>query len=209
MLNRVVRWSPGIGFKAVFVATAVYGYKRFKEIWYGLVMGVSMWMIDAAMHTSVHRQFTWNGFAKELIATDSSQLLFRGLFVTVSTALGISLWRSNRRKSQVDNLRASVDSLYREISSPLLLIVGYSQMLTLREGWPVSREAVEIVDEIQINARKIDDVIKRLPPPAAGLEEAIFDTRLAYHAREIIPEHYVMSSVGPDARSNDISARRV
>ena len=58
-------------------------------------MGVSMWMLDSVMHTSLHRQFNWSGFGKEIIATDSAQLLFRTLFVIVSSAFGISMWRSN------------------------------------------------------------------------------------------------------------------
>ena len=207
MLYRVLRWSLGSKFRAVAVAAAIDGSKRYKEIWYGLAIGVSMWMLDAAMHASLHGQFNWSGFAKEIIASDSAQLLFRALFVIVSTAFGISLWRSSQRKSQVHDLRASTDSLYREISSPLLLIVGYSQMLSLKEGWPVGREAIEIVGEIQFNARKVSEVIKRIPPPGTPIEEVAFDKPGPARVRESVPEDYGLSSVRATALSNNKSAR--
>lgn len=149
-------------------------FGRYKEIWCGIAIGVSTWMLDAMMHASLHGRFTWRGLTSEIIASDGAQLLFRALFVVVAVAFGVSLWRSNKRKYQMHDLRAAVDSLYRQIANPLLLIVGYSQMLSLKEGWPVGREAVDILKEIQLNARKIDEVIKHLPPPGSPLpEEAI------------------------------------
>jgi hypothetical protein len=207
MLYRVVRWSLGSRFMAFTVSTVINGFKHYKEIWYGLAMGVSMWTLDAAMHASLHGQFNWSGFTKEIIASDSALLLFRALFVIVSTALGISLWRSNRRKSQVQDLRASADSLYREIAGPLLLIVGYSQMLSLKEGWPVGREAVEIVGEIQINARKVSEVIKRIPPPGTPLEEMALDKPGEGRVLESVAGGYKLSSVRASALSNNQSAR--
>ena len=192
---------------AVTVITVINGSKRYKEIWYGLAMGVSMWTLDAAMHASLHGQFNWRSFTKEIIASDSALLLFRALFVIVSTALGISLWRSNQRKSEVHDLRASADSLYREIASPLLLIVGYSQMLSLMEGWPVGREAVEIVGEIQINAQKVSEAIKRISPPGTPIEEVSFEKPVSTHVRGSHAEDYELSSVRATALSNNKSAR--
>ena len=174
MLNRVEQRSLDNRFKAVTGAKVFSGSKRYKEIWYGVAIGASIWMLDAAMHASLHRQFNWSGFAKEIIASDSAQLLFRALFVLVSTAFGISMWRSNQRKSRIQDLNGAFDSLYRRIANPLVLIVGYSQMLSLKEGWPVGREAIEIVDEIQFNARRINEVIKRLPPPGMPVEKDEF-----------------------------------
>lgn len=174
MLHRVKRRTLDSRFMAVTVATVSSGFKLYKEIWYGVAIGASIWMLDSAMHASLHRQFNWSGFAKEIIATDSAQLLFRMLFVIVSTAFGISMWRSNQRKSRIQDLNDAFDSLYRRIANPLVLIVGYSQMLSLKEGWPVGREAVEVVDEIQFNARRVNEVIKRLPPPGMPVEDDEF-----------------------------------
>lgn len=187
MLNRVVQRSLDNRLLAV---TVISSSKRYKEIWYGVAVGASIWMLDSAMHASLHRQFNWSGFAKEIVATDSAQLLFRTLFVIFATAFGISMWQSNQRKSRIRDLNDAFDSLYRRIGNPLVLIVGYSQMLSLKEGWPVGRQAVEIVDEIQFNARRINEVIKRLPPPGMPVEEEGFAhfglSRLSQPARAYI-----------------------
>lgn len=209
MLYRVVRRALGGGIMAVTVTAMIDGSKRYKEIWCGLAMGFSMWTLDAAMHAGLHGQFNLRSFTKELIASDSALLLFRALFVIVSTALGISLWRSNRRKCEVRELRASADSLYREIASPLLLIVGYSQMLSLKDGWPVGREAIEIVGEIQINAQKVSEAMKRVPPPGSPIEEVSFDKPGSTRFRGSHAEDYEPSSVRASALFNNKSARGV
>jgi hypothetical protein len=154
---------------AVTIARVINPLKRYKEIWYGIAIGVTLWMLDASTHTSFHEEFNWSGFANGIIAGNGEQLLRRALVVTISTAFGISLWRSNQRKSQIQAIHAAVDSVYRDIANPMVLIVGYSQMLSLKEGWPVGREAIEIVDEIQINARRISEVIRTLPAPGTPI----------------------------------------
>ncbi len=147
---------------------------RHKEIWYGVAIGLSSWALDAMMHASLHRPITWKAFAKELISSDSAQLLFRVLFVIVASAFGFSLWRSNRRKSKVQEIQNTVDSFYRQIANPLVLVVGYSQMLSLRRGCPVGRETLEIIQQIHLNAQKINDAIKNLPPPGMPVAEDLF-----------------------------------
>lgn len=147
---------------------------RYKEIWYGIAIGLSIWALDAMMHASLHRRITWNGFTRELISSDSAQLLFRVLFVIVASAFGFSLWRSNRRRSQVQEIQNSVDSFYRQIANPLLLVVGYSQMLSLRRGCPVGSETLEIIQQIHLNAQKVNDAIKNLPPPGMPVAEDLF-----------------------------------
>ncbi len=147
---------------------------RHKEIWYGVTIGLCSWALDAMMHASLHRPMTWRGFMRELVSSDSAQLLFRVLFVILASAFGFSLWRNNMRKSQVQEIRNSVDSFYRQIANPLLLITGYSQMLSLRWGCPVGRETLEIIRQIHLNAEKINEAIKNLPPPGMPVAEDLF-----------------------------------
>ena len=170
MVNRIRQW-PINNSRVAIVTRLIRVLGIYKEIWYGAAVGVSIWMLDAVMHASQRGNQNWGTFKSEIIASDSAQLLFRALFVAVAVAFGVSLWRSNRRRRQVDDLHAAIDSLYQQIANPLLLIVGYCQMLSLKQGWPVRREAVEIVDEIHLNARRISEMIKRLPPPGAPIQE--------------------------------------
>lgn len=170
MVNRIRQRSLNNS-RVVVVTRLTRALRTHKEICYGVAIGVSIWTVDAVMHASQRGHLSWGEFTRELIASDRAQLLFRALFVAVAVAFGLSLWLSNRRRRQVDDLREAVDSLYRQIGNPLLLIVGYCQMLSLRQGWPVGREAVEIVDEIHLNARRISEMIKQLPPPGAPIQE--------------------------------------
>jgi hypothetical protein len=138
---------------------------RYKEIWYGVAIGISTWMLDAMMHVIQRGPISWSAFTNEAIASDSAGLLFRIFFVVVSTALGVSLWRSNRHRCELRELQGLFGAFHRQVVNPVLLIVGYSRMLTLKEGWPVGRESVEMINEIQINAQKINNALKCLPVP--------------------------------------------
>lgn len=179
MVNRIHQLSL-INRLVVIVSKLVRVLRGYKEICYGVAIGLSMWILDTLMHAIQRSRWSWGEFIRELVASDGAQLLFRVLFVAVAVAFGFSLWRSNRRKRQIDNLRLAVDSLYGQIANPLLLIVGYCQMLSLKQGWPVERVTIEIVNEIHCNARQISEVIKRLPPPGAMIyEETLSQTEVA------------------------------
>lgn len=143
---------------------------RYKEIWYGAAIGISTWMLDAMMHAIQRGPISWSTFTKEAISSEGTGLLFRIFFVVVSTALGVSLWRSNRDRCELRELQGLFGAFHRQVVNPVVLIIGYSRMLTLREGWPVGREAVEMVNEIQINAQKINNALKCLPAPLEPAE---------------------------------------
>ncbi|MEW6734399.1 MAG: hypothetical protein AB1489_23940 [Acidobacteriota bacterium] len=144
---------------------------HYKEVWYGIAIGISMWVLDALMHASMHGRLSWHSFINEFSLNDITQLFFRSLFVIVATAFGFTLWRSNQRKCQVNDLQEVINSLHSQVVSPLLLIVGYTRLLSVKEGWPVSREEIEMIREIQLNAEKINRAIKALPPPGIPLEQ--------------------------------------
>lgn len=142
---------------------------RYKEIWYGALIGLSTLALDAMMHASMHGQLNFKSFITELFLLDITQLFFRSLFVVISVAFGYALWRSNQHRNQVQDLQLGVETLHRQIMNPLVLIIGYSQLLSLKEGWPVSKENIELVDAIRSNAEKINGLIKQLPPPGQNL----------------------------------------
>jgi hypothetical protein len=144
---------------------------RYKEIWYGIAMGLSMWVLDAMMHTSMHGELSSRALIREIFIVDATQIFFRTLFVIVSIAFGVVLWRSNQRRHQLQDMQAAIDAFQRQTINPLLLIVGYSRLLSLKEGWPISREQVEMIREIQINVEKVNEVINQLPPPGTPLIE--------------------------------------
>ena len=144
--------------------------RKYKEIWYGVATGASFWSLDAFMNARLQDQFGLSSFFREAISHSGGQFLFRLFFVIIATAFGYSFWRGNQRKQHAENLQLTIDELHRNIASPLMLITRYSQMLSLREGWPVTREAIEAVRAIQVNAQKVTGVLTQLPPPSALTE---------------------------------------
>jgi hypothetical protein len=163
---------------------------RYKEIWYGAAIGISTWMLDAMMHAIQRGPVRWSSFTNEAIASDGAGLLFRIFFVLVSTALGVSLWRSNRHRCELRELQGLFGAFHRQVVNPMLLIAGYSRMLTLKEGWPVARESVEMINEIQINAQKINNALKCLPPPLEPVERVeTVDLIGADSARGVVKAH--------------------
>jgi nitrogen-specific signal transduction histidine kinase len=142
---------------------------RYKEIWYGVLIGLSTFILDVMMHASMHGQLNLWSFINELFLVDVTQLFFRSLFVLVSIAFGFTLWRSNQHKNQMQDLQTGIETLHKQIMNPLVLIIGYSQLLSLKEGWPATQENIELVNAIRSNAEKINELIKQMPPPGQPL----------------------------------------
>lgn len=138
-------------------------HRRFQEIWFGAGLGFGAWALDALLNVSGRGQWGWGTLVEELMVSDSPRLLFRILFLLVSLGLGYSLWLSRERERRIRDLRQALNSLQFQIANPLLLIVGYSSTLALKEGWPTSREAIELIGEIQLNSQRLHEVVKQWP----------------------------------------------
>lgn len=140
--------------------------KRYQEILCGAGLGFGIWVLDAILNASGRGQWGWGNFVEELVMNDSPRLLFRILFLVVSLGLGYSLWLSRERARRIRDLQQAMDSLQFQITNPLLLILGYSSTLSLKEGWPASREAVEMISEIHLNSQKLNQIVRQWPEPA-------------------------------------------
>ncbi len=136
---------------------------RYREIAYGVLTGLSIWVVDAVLQAGGRDHFGFDTVASEMILSRPPQLLLRVLLLIVSVALGYSLWKSREHERRMRDLQTLLESLQRQIVNPSLLILGHSSNLALREGWPVSRESVEMVSEIQCNARKLNEIIRQWP----------------------------------------------
>lgn len=149
--------------------------RRYREIWCSVGIGFGAWALDAILNTSGRNQWGWGAFVEEQVVSDSPRLLFRILFLMVSLGLGYSLWLSRERERQIRDLQQTMNSLQFQIANPLLLIVGYCSILSLKEGWPASREAIEIVSEIRLNSQRLSEVVKQWsesdPPRLTKSEE--------------------------------------
>lgn len=136
---------------------------RYKEIFFGLLLGLAMWVADAQMHTTM--PMAVRGYqpslAKELISPDGPQLVTRLLFVSFALFLGWLLWRSNQRERAVRDLERQIAVFHEQVINPARSILEECNALLRADG--LRGESVELVKEIRQHARQIDDFAKDFP----------------------------------------------
>ncbi len=137
--------------------------KRYKEIIFGVLLGVSMWVVDALMHVQLGGEVhsSSGGFAVELLHPGATQLLFRGIFLLISFGFGWSLWRSNWRERELRALEDAVVAFHRQLDSPAMRIVTHSRMLQGRPGVMRDELAASVVESIGEDARAIDHLAQQ------------------------------------------------
>lgn len=136
--------------------------KRYREIFFGLLLGLAMWGADAVMHVRmpvVGREHE-PAFSEELLSPGRPQLITRSLFAGFALLLGCVLWRSNRRVREARELERRVALFHRRIINPAALILDDCNALLRSDG--LAGETLEIVKEMRKRARQIDDFAKDL-----------------------------------------------
>jgi signal transduction histidine kinase len=135
--------------------------RRYKEIFFGLLLGLAMWVIDAAMHAALSAEMhggSGQTFVHELFQPGATVLFFRSVFVFLALAFGWTLWRSNWRERELRALEAAIASLNRQLNSPAMRIVSHARMLMGRPGIIHDEAARELAASISDDARVIDEL---------------------------------------------------
>lgn len=137
--------------------------KRYKEIFFGLLLGLAMWGADALMHTMMPMSTKDHQptFMEELLAPDGPQLVTRLLFVGFALFFGWLLWRSNQRERAVRDLERRIAVFHEQVINPASSILEECNALLRSDG--LRGEGVELVKEIRQHARQIDDFAKDFP----------------------------------------------
>lgn len=73
---------------------------RYKEIFYGLLLGFGAWVIDAMMHTQGEGGSFWG----ELLHVHGGTLFYRLFFIVFGLALGWLLWTRSGREREFRRL---------------------------------------------------------------------------------------------------------
>src|SRR5574341_211483 len=146
--------------------------RRYKEIFFGLLLGLAMWVADAVMHVRVPMtaQDHQPSFVEELFSPHGPQLITRLLFVGFALLLGWILWRSNRRVREARELENRVALFHSRIINPATLILDDCNTL-LRSGG-LTGETLEIIKAMRQHARQIDDFAKDLRLDRGGTDRA-------------------------------------
>lgn len=135
---------------------------RYKEIIYGVLLGLAMWVVDAAMHAQLGADVHSSGsFGDELLRPGTTQLLFRGIFLFVGVTFGWALWRSNWRERELRALEDAIVAFHRKLDSPAMRIVSHIRMLQGRPSVMRDDVAASVAEAISEDARVIDQLAQQ------------------------------------------------
>ncbi len=137
--------------------------RRYKEIIFGLLLGLAMWIVDAAMHAQLGAQSHAGdgGFLHELFQPGAVVLFFRAVFVFVSLGFGWALWRANWRERELRALENAIITFHRQLDSPAMRILNHARMLMGRFGVVHDDAARELAASISDDARVIDELAQQ------------------------------------------------
>jgi|SRR5205809_7369794 len=112
---------------------------RYREVFFGLLIGLAAGVIDVIMHARMQDR----SFAEELMQPHIEMLFYRILFLALGVALGLLLWKKNQRERESRHLAEPlwINLAERSPHQPSLFSVrhvGYSFVLGFAAGLGVT-----------------------------------------------------------------------
>lgn len=137
---------------------------RYKEILFGLLLGLAMWAADALMHTMMPTASPESppALADELFSPDGTLLVIRLLYISFALFVGWALWRSNRQERLGCDSERKVSAFHKQMVAPTTNILDGCNTL-LRSGG-LTGEALNLVRGIHSHAQQIDEFTKAFTP---------------------------------------------
>ncbi len=135
--------------------------KHYKEIWFGIALGLGAWLVDAVMHVELGAEVHAGSLWTEIFAPHPTALVFRLFYLVLAMAFGVFLWRANWRERQLRALEQSVISFQRQLDAPALRILGAVRQIQTRNSVRLDETAVRLGWEIGADAQLIDELAKK------------------------------------------------
>lgn len=132
--------------------------KHYKEIFFGALLGVCVWLLDVMMHAQMASD--GHDLQRELFAPGATALLFRTLFLVVAVSFGFALWRANWRERELKATEKAITSFQRKLDLPTMRILSHARMLQGRLSVIHDDVAAELVNSINDDARMIDELTR-------------------------------------------------
>lgn len=138
---------------------------RYKEIYFGIALGIGALLIDASMHSSMDRR----PFFEELVHPGSTMLFYRGLYLVYGAAIGGLLWQRNKREREFRRLAEIYERFHREVADPAFLIHAKCEELLWLDDSELPAKAKESVRFVYDKVRTIESLAKeRLAIPTSS-----------------------------------------
>ena len=129
---------------------------RYKEIFYGLLIGFGAWVIDAMMHAREEGGSFW----AELVHAHGGTLFYRSFFLGLGLALGWLLWTKSKREREFRRLSEIYERLHREVADPAFLIRAKCEELLWLNDSELPAKAKESVQFVYDKVRTIESLAK-------------------------------------------------
>jgi len=136
-------------------------FKSFKEIWFGVGLGLLAWLVDAVMHVELGADVHAGGLWTEIFAPHPTALVFRGFYLVIAVAFGVFLWRANWRERQLRALEQAVLAFQRQLDAPALRILSTVRALQSRNAIRLDETAKHLTSDLSMDAMLIDELAKK------------------------------------------------
>ena len=129
---------------------------RYKEIFYGLLLGLGACGIDVVMHSRMEGRSLWD----EAFRFDAMPFVYRLLFVVFGVALGFLLWTRSTREREFRHLAEIYERFHREVADPAFLIHAKCEELLWLDDSQLPAKARELVRVVYNKVRTIESLAK-------------------------------------------------
>ena len=117
-------------------------FQEYKEIFFGLAIGLGAAMIDIAMDAATEGL----SYTAE-VSAHPSMMFYRGIFVVLGGGLGWLLWQRNRREREFRRLSETLNKIQQDCSGLGILLSSKMQVILTRDDLHLSEEAHRLVHE--------------------------------------------------------------
>ena len=136
-------------------------FKRYKEIWFGILLGAAMWLMDAAMHAELGADVHSSGFWAEIFQPPATAVLFRSIYFVIATVFGVFLWRANWRERELRAFESAIIAFQRQLDRPALRILSLTRRLQNRNSVQLDETAAELAANISADAHLIEELSQK------------------------------------------------
>jgi hypothetical protein len=117
-------------------------FQEYKEIFFGLAIGIGAAMIDVAMDASTEGY----SYSAEVTA-HPSMMFYRGIFIVLGAGLGWLLWQRNRRERDFRHVSERLQKLQQDCGRQGIVLSSKLQLILTRNDLHLSEEARRSVQE--------------------------------------------------------------
>jgi hypothetical protein len=133
--------------------------QKYKEIFYGGLIGFGAGVIDTFMDARMEDLSFWDEMVQH-----RPMLFYRTLFILFGLALGWLLWQKNKREREFRDLSEILRQFRQEYGGPAILMHAKLQVLLTRGDLHLSAEAEELVQFVYQRSQDLQSLVKNKLP---------------------------------------------